>query len=448
MPPQPPARNNSGNYHYHAYDYANSAARGPWGLSDPVATRGNYQFYSMVQDLTGLLNYGQSINVPNITLSRIGPLNAQDRYTLALSFGNATNQPNQRTVAITGGIHAREWIATEMAYLLAEYLIANYNPNPPPGNPRVKALRNLVNNRNILIIPMLNPDGIDRTVFGQGNDDRLWRKNLRALPGTPRTWRRLVAPGGQPNPPYRNVTAPANALAQYDVPAYDPAQNIPPLPAAVFGTVPLANYVTGVDLNRNYPTVAYGYDSPQGYGDSAPGSDSFHGPGRASENETANVIQAIQQTTTAAGTAGRLWTTIDYHSYGMKILYGEETTRTGLTATHKEIGQTLHALIGNQNGPTYQLEDAAPLLPYLPVGTVDDYMAQAHQANSFTIELDPDDNDVQEFQLDEDEILNVFRQNIRGALAAISAPVNVQEAQNAVNSFIGWNVFNAGNQVP
>jgi hypothetical protein len=453
----PPVRTVPGNYHYHVYDYANSAVRGPWELSDAVPSAGLAQFYSMRQDLSGLLAEGQGRNVPNIRLISIGPLNSHGRYTLGLAFGNQTGQRNQRTVVITGGIHAREWIATEMAYLLAEYLIFNYVANPPPGNPRVKALRNLVNNRNIVIIPMLNPDGISRTVYGTMDNARLWRKNIRALPGTAANWVRLIAPGGQENEPYQNAVAPPGEQAQYDVPTYVPVPQIPPLPL-VYGTVELENGETGVDLNRNLPTIAYGYDSAadddddddEGYADSRAESYTFHGPGGASEREIANLRNAVLQATARAATGSRVWAAIDYHSYGKKILYGEEAIRTGLAAAHTALGQTLQSLIRDQNGPSYALQDpgAAALLGYLPVGSVDDYMTQDHQALAFTVELDPGDEDPEEFELPEDQILNVFRQNIRGALAAISAPVNALEAQRAVNSYIGWNVYNAGNQVP
>ena len=208
MPPHPPVRTTALHYHYHVYEYNNSAANGPWALSLPVAGRGGYQFYSMFEDLNGLLAEGQGRHVPNIRLDQVGPVTAQGRRTLALSFGNLSGQRNQRTVVITGGIHAREWIATEMAYLLAEYLIFNYDANPAPGNPRIRALRNLVNNRNIVIVPMLNPDGIQRSVFGTGGGDRLWRKNMRVLPHNPRRWVWMFAPGGVANQPYRNVVAP------------------------------------------------------------------------------------------------------------------------------------------------------------------------------------------------------------------------------------------------
>ena len=96
-----------------------------------------------------------------------------------LSFGNLGNVPGRPTIVITGGIHAREWAATEMAYLIAEYLIANYAA-PVAPNPRRQRIRDLVNYRNIHFIPMVNPDGNRRTVFGNGPNDRLWRKNRPA----------------------------------------------------------------------------------------------------------------------------------------------------------------------------------------------------------------------------------------------------------------------------
>jgi hypothetical protein len=440
----------AGDYHYHAYDYPGSGANGAWGLSPAVAARGNYQFYSMYRDLNGLLAEGGGRHVPNIALNQVGPLTIGGRRTLVLSFGNATNQPNQRTVVITGGIHAREWIAAEIAYLIAEYLIFNYVAAPTVVTQRVRALRNLVNNRNIIIIPMLNPDGIQRTVYGALPNDRDWRKNTRVLPTVPRSWVRLVAPGGNPNQPYQNVARPPVGLAHYDVPNYVAIPAIPPAPL-VYGTVNLTQNEIGVDLNRNLPTAAYGYDTPP-YDDSDPAEETFHGPGGASEREIANLRTAVVNATVNGQTGGRVWASIDYHSYGQKILYGEEAIRPpGLAPAHVALGQTLRALIANQlNNPTYALQNPAlaPLLGYLPVGTVDDYMTQAYQTLAFTVELDPSDNDGEDFELAENRILNCFRQNIRGALAAIRAPVNQQEAQDAVNSFLGWPVFNAGNQVP
>ena len=68
----------------------------------------------------GLVETARENNVPNIKIryTRI-PAQADGAkigWTLGLSFGD----PNAPTVVITGGIHAREWIAPEIAYLVAE----------------------------------------------------------------------------------------------------------------------------------------------------------------------------------------------------------------------------------------------------------------------------------------------------------------------------------------
>src|ERR1700726_4817722 len=112
MPPAPPIppRVNPGDYHFHTYDYAASAAL---TLSPGQPTVGGMQFYSLVQDLGALLQNGQQKNVPNIALTNLGAPVTGGRNTMALSFG-AMGAP---AAVITGGIHAREWAAPEMVYL-------------------------------------------------------------------------------------------------------------------------------------------------------------------------------------------------------------------------------------------------------------------------------------------------------------------------------------------
>jgi carboxypeptidase T len=66
-----------------------------------------------------------------------------------------------------GGQHAREWIAVEVPFLLIKYLVENYGKD--------KKITDLVDNSEIWIIPLDNPDGYEFT----RNDDRLWRKNRR-----------------------------------------------------------------------------------------------------------------------------------------------------------------------------------------------------------------------------------------------------------------------------
>ena len=67
-----------------------------------------------------------------------------------------------------GAQHAREWITPEMNRRLMHYLLDNYW--------RDRKVRKLVNERELWIVPVANPDGYDFT-FEPGQ--RLWRKNLR-----------------------------------------------------------------------------------------------------------------------------------------------------------------------------------------------------------------------------------------------------------------------------
>jgi carboxypeptidase T len=67
-----------------------------------------------------------------------------------------------------GGHHAREHVSVEIPLLWAQYLITEYRK----GNQRVM---NLVDSRDIHIIPAVNPDGLEYDVSGAKY--KLWRKN-------------------------------------------------------------------------------------------------------------------------------------------------------------------------------------------------------------------------------------------------------------------------------
>jgi Zinc carboxypeptidase len=454
MPPHPPVRAIPADYHYHVYDYANSAARGAWGLSDPVATRGNYPFYSMVRDLNGLFAEGQARNVPNIALTNVAGQTARHRNTMMLSFGNLGNAAARRTVVITGGIHAREWIATEIAYLIAEYLIANY-PDPAAPQPLTQhqmQLKHLVDNRNIRIMPMVNPDGNRRTVFGTGANDRFWRKNRRRLPSLGQSWIQALAPGGVATLPFANVrylTQPVSVWAQYRVPDYDPANNIPPGAPANFRNHQLTNLDIGVDLNRNMATTAWGYDcAPYQLWD--PANIQFFGTRPGGEAETSNLQQAMAGAA-AAGIGANLSVTIDYHAYARAVLYPSETAYAGLSPTYTGTGLMLQTLIKNQNNAGGYLLGAPTAVAgvgYDATGTVADYAAQQHAARAFTIELDPWGNlGNQGFVLQENQIQPVFEKNIRATLAAIAAPANAAQAANYAVTY-NWPTWNHGNQLP
>lgn len=458
MPPGPPARKVDADYHFHTYDYHGSAPFTAVAIPDAP---GNPMLYSLVQDLNGLLQEGQRRQVPGITLAPAGSPTAGGalRRTRVLSLGPAPGTANAPTVVFTGGIHAREWISPEMAYLLAEYLIINYKTGPLQNLTKYQlAIRRLIDMRRIHIIPMLNPDGIWFTVWGKdpSRDPRLWRKNCRVLPTTAQDWLDQVAPGGVPNRPFANVKGPSSDRpwdsVKYDVPTYDP-------PPTVETQLSLEVNEIGVDLNRNYTTRYWGYDclvEPPSGGNPTricynPMFDSYFGPAAGSEVETRNIQTFL------AG-APRLAAAIDYHSYGQCILYPTEAYDGGKVDTaYRRLGEVLHALVKSQGGQSYALGTPKQAIGYDATGTVIDYMAQQCRARAFCIELDPADKDPG-FQLPETQIRTVFEKNIRGALAVIAAPhpaatklgswkrratISYSEQQ-----LLSWHVYGRGNQLP
>jgi hypothetical protein len=463
MPAPPiPVRPAPDAYHFHTYDYPGPPPPAPFQPSGGQPTAGGLQFYSLVQDLNGLAAIAAFNGVPNFALTQMslagGVQTAGMRETLMLSFGPAPGVMNAPAVVFTGGIHAREWIAAEFTYLLAEYLIVNYTA--APVNRFQRTIRSLIDSRRIYIIPMLNPDGNDYSVFTPGGAGRLWRKNRRALPGAPPGWvnelTNLGALGVNP-PPFTAVNG-LGALAQYNVPDYDPDNGIPPaIPNRQ--TRDLANGQDGVDLNRNLHTQAWGYDAEMdtalgvlrlGYDPSLP---VYFGPRPASEAEAANLQVAL--TNAAPGIA----TTIDYHSYGQVILYPSETYNNGAVGIdYKILGMTLRQLVRSQGARDYLLGSSRQRIGYDATGSVIDREAQQYQARAFTIELDPPLNDPIAFQLPEAQIQTVFEKNIRGALAALAAPARPGNWFTAtlqglplgftMLQFLTWNVYGRGNQLP
>lgn len=92
-----------------------------------------------------------------------------NRKILAIKISDnvAQEEADEPDVLFLGGHHAREWIAVEVPYLLAKYLVEQYATDA-----RVKEL---VDHKEIWIVPMVNPDGHEYS----RTTDRQWRKNRR-----------------------------------------------------------------------------------------------------------------------------------------------------------------------------------------------------------------------------------------------------------------------------
>jgi murein tripeptide amidase MpaA len=93
-------------------------------------------------------------------------LEGRNIYALKIS-DNVSVEEDEPEVLFIGCHHAREWISVEVPYLLAEHLVDHYETNA--------RIRGLVDHSQIWIVPLLNPDGLEYSIYFY----RYWRKNRR-----------------------------------------------------------------------------------------------------------------------------------------------------------------------------------------------------------------------------------------------------------------------------
>ena len=120
-----------------------------------------HTYQEIVDELTQL-----QTRFPQISkLTEIGK-SIENRKILAIKISDSANiEESEPEILLVGGHHAREWISVDVPFLIAKYLLENYDAD--------SRIKNLVDSSEIWIVPMLNPDGHQYSV----TDDRLWRKN-------------------------------------------------------------------------------------------------------------------------------------------------------------------------------------------------------------------------------------------------------------------------------
>lgn len=95
----------------------------------------------------------------------------RDIWALKISDNPQTNEPEPAAL-LMGAHHAREWPSVEVPMATAKKLLEEYNENAET--------KRLVNEREIWIVPMVNPDGVTYSM----EKSRMWRKNRRNNGGT------------------------------------------------------------------------------------------------------------------------------------------------------------------------------------------------------------------------------------------------------------------------
>ncbi len=104
-------------------------------------------------EIASVLKIGESLEGRNI-------------YALKIS-DHVHLDENEAEVLFIGCHHAREWISVEVPLMLGKYLAENYGNN--------SEVKDIVDQSEIWIVPLLNPDGLDYSIHFY----RYWRKNRR-----------------------------------------------------------------------------------------------------------------------------------------------------------------------------------------------------------------------------------------------------------------------------
>ncbi len=109
---------------------------------------------------------------PDITRLEVIGKSWEGRDIVAIKIAKDPDNDNGRLKVLAMGLHhAREWIAAEVPYQIARYLVNNYDKDPK--------IRELLSKRIVWVVPVVNPDGYKYSM----EKYTYWRKNRRKLPG-------------------------------------------------------------------------------------------------------------------------------------------------------------------------------------------------------------------------------------------------------------------------
>lgn len=243
-----------------------------------------YSYQKMENDLQLLAGYYPQY----MTLDTAGVTTADGRNLYVIYFGN---QNASRQIFICAATHAREYMTAQLVMKQLEYYCAHYEDGSYNGT----AYRDIFENTCFVIVPMVNPDGVSISQFGEeGLNREDLRQNLRAIYESDKN-------GG------------------YTDEAYD-----------TYLTRWKANGM-GVDLNRNYSP---GWESV--IDRTAPSSGLYKGtqPGSEAESQALmNIVDGLSNPLLA----------ISYHSYG-SLVYWQYGQAEPLWSKNQQLAAHVEAL--------------------------------------------------------------------------------------------------------
>lgn len=262
---------------------------------------GYYSFYSMDTAMTNLVTKYPAI-ASKTSLGKT--VNGNDIWIIKISDNVATDEPSEPEILYLGLQHAREAITGASMIFFMQYLCEEY----AAGNQKIK---DLVDNREIYIVPCFNPDG--------------WEYNRSTNPSGGGGWRKN---------------------------------------RSVYGS----NF--GVDLNRNWGVDWGNCNAPingpaASCGTSDPTQDTFWGSNAFSEKETGYIRTFAQTHHLTAG--------FDQHAYGpyYSLPFGRHSLHT-LSQKGTDFYTAVPALMGTYNG--MRAADSYDALGYEVAGGFKDWM--------------------------------------------------------------------------
>lgn len=136
---------------------------------DSMVSSGKYFFFKEYRPLKTIYTWLDLLeqSFPHlVTMEDIGTtFEGNPLKVVHISTKNSTMNPESKTIVITGGIHAREWVSISSVLFTIYQLLTKY------GKSRRET--RYLDSLDFLIIPIFNPDGYNYT----WNGDRLWKKN-------------------------------------------------------------------------------------------------------------------------------------------------------------------------------------------------------------------------------------------------------------------------------
>ena len=306
-----------------------------------------YEYYNY-QDMTDLLHELQDSYSNIMKLESLGQTyEGRDIWMVKLSDNVEINE-EEPGVLLMGAHHGNELPSYESLIFFIKHMVVNYskantdddndgsvNEDPIDGadndddglvdeDPSEDRVRNVIDNTQIFITPMVNPDGVE---YSLNNDE--WRKNR------------------EPN--------------------YDDNDNVVSI---------------GVDLNRNYDFKWELYNIfPTRYGDlwtRSPTSWNYRGENPFSEKETTAVKNLVEK--------HRINISLSYHSYGEFIAY--PWTHTSGITPDEDLFLSVGAGISNINGyEIYAGKGTLIPWPGGTIGTSENWLYGVQKALSYVIEL-------------------------------------------------------------